>query len=203
MAMKVLVACEFSGVVRDAFRKRGHDAWSCDLLPTERPGQHLQTDAIQLLYTGWGSFDVGMWDLLIAHPPCTYLCNSGVRWLYEDGRRVEPRWLKMYEAVHFFNLLYFAPVRRIALENPIMHGHAQQLLEADRAQVIQPWQFGHGETKATCLWLKNLPKLNPTNIVEGRQARIHRMPPSKDRGKLRSITYSGIAEAMAEQWGSL
>lgn len=181
--MNVLVACEFSGVVRDAFRARGHDAWSCDLLPSEREGPHLQGDVRQYLVPGW--------DLMIAHPPCTYLCSSGARWW--ATRRAEQA-----EAVAFFLVLAKSPIPRIALENPI--GILSTLLRPAH-QIIQPWQFGHPETKATCLWLKNLPPLQPTDIVEGREPRVHWEPPSPDRQKNRSRTCEGIARAMAEQWG--
>lgn len=190
--MKVLVACEFSGVVRDAFRDRGHLAFSCDLLPGEGryPECHFQQDVLPLIDAGW--------DLMIAHPPCTYMANSGVRWLHTQ----EGRMTKMIEAADFFrNILYTPYVDKVAVENPIMHKYALDNVGVKYSQIIQPWQFGHGETKATCLWLKNLPKLEPTNIVEGREGRIWKMPPSKDRQKLRSITYQGIADAMAEQWG--
>jgi hypothetical protein len=181
--MKVLVGCEFSGVVRDAFIRRGHDAWSCDLLPTESPGPHIQGDVLSTLDEGW--------DLAIFHPPCTHLASSGARW-FKD-KKVEQE-----DAIHFVKELLNAPIPRIALENPIgvLSTHIRK-----PEQIIQPWQFGHGETKATCLWLKSLPLLVPTNVVSGREARIHKLPPSKDRWKLRSITYAGIAEAMAEQWG--
>ena len=182
--MRVLVACEFSGIVREAFRKRGHDAWSCDLLPTEIPGNHIQDN---VLY--WLKFI--SWDLMIAHPPCTYLAVSGARWF--KGKRREQR-----EALDFIAELMNAAVPRIAIENPI-GVISTKIRKPD--QIIQPWQFGHGETKATCLWLKNLPLLEPTNVVEGRVARVHREPPSKDRWKNRSRTYQGIANAMAEQWG--
>lgn len=185
--MKVLIACEFSGIVRDAFRARGHDAWSCDLLPTEREGQHIQDDILEILDNNW--------DLMIAHPPCTRICNSGVRWLAERDL-----WDDMDKACEFFNALKNAPIDKICIENPIPHKYAVAKI-GRYDQIIQPWQFGHGETKATCLWLKNLPKLKPTNIVSGREARIHKMPPSKNRGKLRSITCQGYANAMAEQWG--
>ncbi len=196
--MKVLIACEFSGIVRDAFKARGHDAWSCDLLPTERPGQHIQGDVLEILDDNW--------DLMIAHPPCTYLCNSGVRWFYFNRDGIDcidiERWDKMEEAAEFFKLLYESPkIKKVAVENPIMHGHARKIIGRKYNQIIQPWQFGHGETKATCLDLKGLPELKPTNIVAGRKTRIHKMSPSKDRGKLRSVTYQGIADAMAEQWG--
>ena len=189
--MKVLIACEFSGTVRNAFIAQGHDAISCDILPTELPGPHIQGDIMNV--------DFSKFDLMIAHPPCTYLCNSGVVWLYRD----ESRWNKMREAAKFFKYLLDAPVKHIAVENPIMHKYAVEIIGRRQDQVIQPWQFGHGETKATCLWLKNLPKLTPTNIVEGREQRLHKLPPSKDRWKLRSMTYKGIAEAMAKQWGNL
>lgn len=184
--MRVLVACEFSGIVRDAFNKRGHDAMSCDLLPTERPGWHYQGD-IRNVLTGW--------DLIIAHPPCTRLANSGVRWLKERNL-----WAEMADAAKFFKMFLEAPIERIAIENPIPHKYAIEIIGRSYDQIIQPWQYGHGETKATCLWLKGLPKLKPTNIVEGRVARIHKMPPSTDRWKERSRTYTGIAEAMALQW---
>lgn len=183
--MKVLVACEFSGTVRDAFAARGHDAWSCDLLPSERGDNlnHLQGDALNVLGLGW--------DLMIAHPPCTHLAVSGARWFKEKVAE-QPA------ALEFVRRLLDAPVPRIALENPISI-ISSRIRKPD--QIIQPWQFGHGETKATCLWLKGPPKLQPTNIVEGREARIHRMPPGPDRWKERSRTFEGIAQAMASQWG--
>ena len=193
--MRVLVACEFSGIVRDAFIAKGHDAVSCDLLPTERPGPHVQGDVMEVLDD--------CWDLIIAHPPCTYLCNSGVRWLYNsDKSRNEDRWGKMLKAALFY-LKFRNPkkCKRVAIENPRMHKHAVKIIKVRATQFIQPWQFGHGETKATGLDLIGLPKLKPTNIVEGREQRLHKLPPSKDRAKLRSLTYQGIADAMAEQWG--
>lgn len=186
--MNVLVACEYSGAVRRAFRALGHNAWSCDLLPSEdESAYHFQCDVLSLLSRGYD------WDLLIAHPPCTDLAVSGSRWFPEkraDGRQ--------QRAIEFFMELVNAPVARIAVENPvcIMSSHYRK-----PDQIIQPWQFGHGETKATCLWLKNLPKLTPTNVVEGREARVHKMPPGPERWKERSRTYDGIAKAMAEQWG--
>jgi len=187
--MRVLVACEYSATVRDAFRARGHDAWSCDLLPTEGdPRWHFQGDVLG--YAGsprWG------WDLLIAHPPCTDLAVSGARHFAEkiaDGRQ--------QRALDFVQALMDAPIPRIALENPVSV-ISSKIRKPD--QIIQPWQFGHGETKATCLWLKNLPKLAPTDIVEGRSDRIHKMPPGPNRWKERSRTYQGIADAMAAQWG--
>jgi len=181
--LKVLVACEYSGTVRDAFIRAGHDAMSCDILPTDSRGPHYQGDVRDILGEGW--------DLMIAHPPCTHLAVSGARWFKHKA-------VEQAEALDFVRLLMNAPVERIAIENPISI-ISSKIRKPD--QIIQPWQFGHGETKATCLWLKNLPKLTPTNIVEGRDNRIHRMPPSPDRWKLRSATYKGIAEAMAEQWG--
>lgn len=199
--MKVLVACEFSGTVREAFRALGHDAWSCDLLPTERPSEfHLQCDARDVLDEGW--------DLLIAHPPCTYLTNAGARHLWavpsRRGKTADvagwERFEAMFSAADLFQAFADAPVARICIENPIPHHYARIYMGA-YDQIIQPWQFGHGETKATCLWLKGLPQLRPTQIVEGREARVHRMSPSKDRWKERSRTYPGIAAAMAEQWG--
>ena len=199
--MRVLVGCEFSGVVRDAFAARGHDAWSCDLLPSERPGQHIQGDVLGILEDGW--------DLAIFHPHCTYLTNAGVRHLHDrvesrNGVKAKvagsERWVAMFEGAAFFNRLAASPIPRIAIENPIPHKYARALI-GPYTQLIQPWQFGHGETKATCLWLKNLPILTPTNIVEGRTARVHREPPGPDRWKNRSRTFEGIAQAMAEQWG--
>ena len=183
--MKVLVACEFSGIVRDAFRQEGHDAVSVDLLPTEREGPHIQGDIRRLTLKHW--------DLLIAHPPCTYLAVSGARWW--KGRAAEQA-----EALDFVRFLLNVDAPRIALENPI--GKISTTIRRPD-QIIQPWQFGHGETKATCLWLKNLPKLEPTNVVEGRHPACHRAPPGPDRWKFRSRTYPGIAKAMAEQWGAL
>lgn len=184
--MKVLVGCEYSGRVRQAFRDRGHDAWSCDFLPSEDESEfHIQGDVIPLL--------TEQWDLAIFHPPCTHLAVSGSRWFkYKEKEQSE--------ALTFVKLLMEAHIPKIAIENPISI-ISSRIRKPD--QIIHPWQFGHGETKATCLWLKGLPKLIPTNIVEGREARIHRMAPSPDRWKERSRTYIGIAEAMADQWGSL
>jgi site-specific DNA-cytosine methylase len=182
--MKVLIACEYSGTVRDAFIARGHDAISCDLLPTDSPGPHYQGDIFDIMDTGF--------DLMIAHPPCTHLSVSGARHFKEkiaDGRQ--------QEAIDFFMKLINCRIPRIAVENPISI-MSTKYRKPD--QIIQPWQFGHGETKATCLWLKGLSLLVPTDIVDGREARVHKLPPSVDRWKLRSTTYKGIAEAMAEQW---
>lgn len=181
--MRVLIACEYSGRVRDAFRALGHDAMSCDLLPTDAEGPHHQGDVTELLHMGW--------DLMIAHPPCTHLAVSGSRWFKDKVK-------EQAEALVFVQTLMDAPIAKIAIENPISV-ISSRIRKPD--QIIQPWQFGHGETKATCLWLKGLPKLTPTNVVEGREARVHRMPPSPDRWKERSRTYQGIAEAMAAQWG--
>ena len=180
--MRVLVACEFSGIVRDAFAVRGHDAWSCDLLPTERPGQHICGDVLGVLGDGW--------DLMIAHPPCTRLAVSGARWFRDKQQEQE-------EAVEFFMVFVNAPIPRIAVENPVSI-MSTRYRKPD--QIVQPWWFGHGETKATCLWLKNLPPLEPTAIVNGREPRVHRMPPGPDRWRERSRTYPGFAEAMATQW---
>lgn len=181
--MKVLVACEYSGTVREAFKKKGHDALSCDLLPTEIVGNHYQGDVLDILNDGW--------DLMIAHPPCTHLAVSGARW-FKDKRQ------EQHEALEFVRTLLAAPIPRIALENPISI-ISSRIRKPD--QIIQPWMFGHGETKATCLWLKGLSRLTPTQIVEGREARVHKMSPSPDRWKERSRTYQGIADAFAEQWG--
>lgn len=193
--MRVLVACEFSGVVRDAFLARGHAAVSCDLLPTEAPGPHIQGDVLDYLDDGW--------DLMIAHPPCTYLANSGVRWLYDANKKFDPkRYSRMQRAVKFFTKLLDANIPRIAIENPIMHKYARTLIKSSYTQIIQPWQFGHKETKATCLWLKGLRPLKEGQLKLTRYSKVHRMIPSPDRAKLRSITPRGIAKAMANQWGS-
>jgi len=181
--MKVLVACEYSGRVRDAFLRLGHDALSCDLLPTDVVGPHYQGDIRDILNNGW--------DLMIAHPPCTHLAVSGARW-FKDKQ------VEQAEALDFVRLLLDAPITKIALENPISI-ISSRIRKPD--QIIQPWWFGHGETKATCLWLKGLPKLVATNVVEGREARVHKMPPSENRWKERSRTYEGVAQAMAQQWG--
>ena len=181
--MRVLVACEFSGVVRDAFIAAGHDAMSCDLLPAETPGPHHAGDVRDVLDAGW--------DLMVAHPPCTHLAVSGARWF--PGKRAEQR-----AALDFVRVLLDAPIPRIALENPVSI-ISSRLGPPD--QTIQPWMFGHGEVKATCLWLTNLPPLVPTHVVPGREPRVHRMPPGPDRWRERSRTLPGIAAAMASQWG--
>lgn len=195
--MRVLIACEFSGIVRDAFAARGHFAVSCDLLPSETSGPHIEGNVLEHL-RGEESENRN-YDLLIAHPPCTYLCNSGVRWLYGgSGRTKDPvRWSDMLQACAFFLSLLNCGIPRICVENPIPHRHA----ELPRySQIIQPWQFGHPETKATALWLRNLPPLVPTDIVDGRTPRVHHASPGPDRWKERSRTLKGIAEAMATQW---
>jgi site-specific DNA-cytosine methylase len=181
--MKVLIACEFSGTVRDAFIARGHDALSCDLLPTEKPGPHYKGPVEDILGDGW--------DLMVAHPPCTHLAVSGARW-FKDKQREQA------EALDFVRLLLDAPIPKIALENPVSI-ISSRIRKPD--QIIQPWMFGHGETKRTCLWLKGLEPLKHTSIVDGRENRIHRMAPGPNRWKERSKTYQGIADAMAEQWG--
>jgi len=181
--MKVLVACEFSGVVRDAFSSNGHEAWSCDILDSETEGNHIKGDVLDVLDDGW--------DLMIAHPPCTHLAVSGARW-FKDKQDEQK------EAIDFFMKLANAPIDKICIENPVCI-MSSRWRKPD--QTIQPWMFGHGEVKRTCFWLKNLPKLNATNVVEGREARVHLMPESKKRWKERSRTYQGIADAMANQWG--
>jgi len=183
---KVLVACEYSGTVRDAFIALGHDAMSCDLLPTDAEGPHFQGNVFDVINDGW--------DIMIAHPPCTHLAVSGARhFAAKKASGVQD------EALAFVQALMDAPINQIAIENPISI-ISSKIRKPD--QIIQPWQFGHGETKSTCLWLKNLPNLMPTNIVDGRSDRIHKMPPSPLRWKLRSTTYKGIAKAMAQQWGA-
>lgn len=182
--MKILIACEFSAIVRDAFLALGYDAWSCDLLPCEgNPERHIQGDVLAILEDGW--------DMMIAHPPCTHLASSGARWF---ERKVK----EQGEALEFVRLLLSAPIPRIALENPVGI-ISSRIRKPD--QIIQPWQYGHGETKATCLWLKGLPKLKPSKVVLGRENKIWKMPQSSERWKNRSRTYKGIADAMAAQWG--
>lgn len=185
--MRILIACEYSGRVRDAFIRAGHDAISCDLLPTETPGPHYLGDVADLISNQH-------FDLMIAHPPCTHLSVSGARHFAAKRHSGVQQ-----AALEFVRMLMAAPIARIAIENPISI-ISSAIRKPD--QIIQPWQFGHGETKATCLWLKNIPTLTPTNIVPGREARVHRMPPSPTRWKERSRTYEGIAQAFAEQWGN-
>lgn len=211
--MKILVACESSGSVREAFRARGHDAWSCDLLPADDGSPyHIQADAIEVAYRG-------DWDLMIAHPPCTYMCNSGVRWLY-NGRDMagnlqidQTRQHRMMKAGHFFMKLWEAPIPRIAIENPIMHRHVKFGVGIPRqSQTVQPWHFGDEAFKGTCLWLKGLEPLDTTTALRltppkpgtpehKRWSVIHNASPGPDRWKVRSKTFPGIAEAMARTWG--
>jgi hypothetical protein len=197
--MRVLIACEYSGIVRRAFAAKGHDAWSIDLLPAEDgSNQHIIGDARDHLEDGW--------DLLaVFHPPCTRLCNSGVRWLTSPpaGRTLPDMWADLDEAAALFSAFWNAPIPRKCIENPVMHRHAKERIVNYRepAQTVQPWQFGHGEVKRTCFWLESLPPLTPTNIVSGREARVHRMSPGPNRWKERSRFFPGIAKAMAEQWG--
>ena len=195
--MKVLVACEFSGIVRDAFIAKGHDAMSCDLLPTERPGPHYQGDVVDMLINH-------KWDLMIAHPPCTYLSNAGAKHLFRGKQLNEERYKKGLEAKLFFLAMLCAKVPKIAVENPI----SSKIFEMPKhTQEIQPWQFGHPVQKKTRLWLKNLPLLQPTNIVKPNtnchEAGTWFMKGGKDRQKNRAKTFPGIAEAMAEQWGGI
>lgn len=188
--MRVLVACEYSGRVREAFRARGHDAWSCDLLPAEDGSPYHFQCPVEDVPNGYGD----VWDMLIAHPPCTHLAVSGARHFEEkraDGRQ--------QAAIDFFMWLADYPASRIAIENPVC---VMSSVWREPDQIIQPWQFGAGETKATCLWLKGLPLLRPTKVVSGRYARVHLMSPGPDRWKERSRTYQGIADAMAAQWGN-
>lgn len=180
--MRILVACEFSGIVRDAFRERGHDAISCDLIGSERPGPHIVGDVRQVVQDGW--------DMMLAFPPCTYLCRSG-QWRWGGTQ-------EMWLAVGFCIELMESPIERIALENPV--GVLSTYYRRPN-QIVQPWQFGHGETKATCLWHKNLPRLQPTHVIDERIPYLANMPQRKSRQKARQRTYTGIAQAMARQWG--
>ena len=194
--MKVLVACEFSGVVTNAFRLKGHEAWSCDILPTDsNPDWHIQGDVLKQLDKNW--------DMMIAHPPCTYLCNSGVSWLHKD----ESRWIELEKASEFFKTLLEYDIPKICVENPIPHKYGKL---PKYSQIVQPYEYGHPERKATCLWLKNLPKLKPTNNVKDEMLKLPKTQqqrtfyvPIKDRAKNRSITFEGIAQAMVEQWGNV
>lgn len=202
--LRVLVACEYSATVRVEFERMGHYAVSCDLLPTEVAGLHYQGDVRDILLDGW--------DLMIGHPECTYMTLAGVRWLFHPDdtalpppqRRPHPkfpcRWQQMEDGAAFFRLLWEAPIPYIALENPVMHGYAVEAVGVRQTQSVQPWQFGQGETKRVCLWLRNLPPLHPTDVVEGREARVFLMPPGPDRAKERSRFFSGIGAAMADQW---
>lgn len=195
--MRVLIACEFSGIVRDAFLRRGHDAISCDLLPTESPGPHYQGDVSYLIDMAnkWGAF-----DLLIAHPPCTRLCNSGVRWLHERNL-----WTEMWEAAYFFRSFLDSKVPRVAVENPVMHKYAREIVGRGPDFTVQPWQFGDPFKKRTCFWTRGLPPLKPTSdmTADDAVAQCHFAPPGPDRWKKRSTTYPGLAKAMAAQWSIL
>jgi hypothetical protein len=198
MRLRVLVACEFSGVVRQAFRDRGQDAVSCDLLASETPGPHIIDDARNVISNP-------SWDLIIAHPPCTYLCNSGVRWLAPGGKLNSARHKLMQQACDFFAALYWADCPRVAIENPVMHKYARDYLKSawkipGPSFTLQPWQHGEGEVKRTCFWTRGLPVIVPSNIVSGRKARAHRASPGPDRWKERSRTLPGIAKALADQW---
>lgn len=206
--MKILIGCEVSGIVRDAFLNRGHDAWSCDILPSDTPSnRHIQDDVRRVL-------EMEAWDLLmVAHPPCTRLCNSGVRWLSTPppGRTKQEMWEELEEGAALFSDLFNADVPRVAIENPVMHKHAKQRIQnfTPFSQSVHPWQFetdNHGPDnvkKRTCLWLRNLPNLIPTGTLDGTTARAecHTAPQSKNRSKIRSRFYHGIADAMADQWG--
>lgn len=201
--LRVLVACEYSGVVRDAFAARGWDAWSCDLEPPERPeGNHYQGDVLDLLYSQH-------WDLMIGHPPCTYLTNSGVRWLTDPRPQFANRWDQLEDGAKFFRLLLEAPVKFKAIENPRMHRYAIERIGRKQDQIIQPWQFGHLESKGTGLWLENLPLLQPVTdlkaemdaLPKSETHKVHYASPGPNRWKERSRTFQGIGDAMAEQWG--
>jgi len=202
--MKILIACEFSGIVREAFRKKGHNAWSCDLLPSEIYGKHYKIDVFDVIDDGW--------DMMIAHPPCTRLANSGGRWMNTPpkGKTIGKMWREFNESVEFYNKLRNAPIEKKAIENPVMHRYAIDLLGKINRHIVQPWWFGERAFKATGFELYGLPKLKPTNKLvppkpgtkeHKKWSFIHRMPPSKDRWKNRSRTFRGIAEAMADQWG--
>ena len=210
--LRVLVACECSGVVRDAFRRLGHEAWSCDLEDVEPggewPGYHLYGDCLYFIEGGIGGEP---WDLLIAHPPCRFLSNSGALRLYKCGKKENgedsSRWWAMRKGAQFFKYLLNSPVEKICIENPVMHGHAKEIIGMEQTQTIQPWQFGEDASKRTCLWLKNLPKLMPTKIIRKKRyanqtpSGQNKLGPSDERAAERAITYKGIANAMAEQWG--
>ena len=205
LKLKVLVACEYSATVRDAFAALGHDAWSCDLLPSDKGGKHIQGNVLDILDQGW--------DLMIAHPPCTYLTNSGVCWLWQKGKKnvkVQDRWDLLDEGAAFFRALLECDIPRIAIENPIPHKYAVSRIGRKYDQLVQPYHFGHMESKATCFWLKGLQPLRHTSNLRAatlalpyeERNRLHYLPPSKDRWKIRSQTYQGIADAIADQWGA-
>lgn len=190
--MRVLIACEYSGRMREAFRRRGHDAWSCDLIPSEDDSpHHITGNVLDVIGDGW--------DMMIAHPPCTYLCNSGVRWLHEK----EGRWQEMEAAAAFFLELLNAPIDRVAVENPVMHGYAREIIGRRADFTVQPWMFGDNFKKRTCFWTRGLTPLKATSSLDGSSAvaECHRMPPGPNRWKERSRTYAGMAKAAAEQWG--
>jgi hypothetical protein len=194
MRPKICIGCERSGRIRDAFLDRGFDAISCDIEPSDSDrgkSRHYQGDILDLIGEEW--------DLFIVHPTCRYLCNSGVRWLHT----IPGRWQLMVQAAEFFRKCLGANAKRVCAENPIPHRYAMEIIKEKYSQIVQPWQYGHGETKATCLWLRNLPLLKPTNIVSGRYGMCHRLPPGPNRERLRSVTYQGIADAIAEQWGAI
>ena len=206
--LRVLVACEYSGRVRDAFIARGHEVMSCDLDPTDVPGPHYHGDVFDVINDGW--------DMMVAHPPCTYLANSSAAWLYTgeldvwgEKTKNKERWHNLEAGANFFRKLWKSDIPKICCENPIMLGYAKKIIGASQAQIIQPWMFGHPEKKATCLWLKNLPKLVETDNVRvemeklpiGQQQKSHWESPSVNRGKIRSLTLQGVADAMSEQWG--
>ena len=197
---RVLVAGEFSGIVRDAFIAQGHDAWSCDFMPTEVPGPHIIGDYEGVIFSQ-------TWDCLIAHPTCTYMCNSSAKHLYIGKKKTHgidyQRWANMMASARGFKRLLNAPIKHKCIENPIMLPYPVEVIGRRQDQVIQPWQFGHGESKATCLWLENLPKLVPTDVVSGREQRIWKASPGPNRWRERSRTFTGIAAAMAAQWGPL
>ncbi len=203
--LRILIGCEYSGTVRRAFNSLGHDAWSCDLLAAEDgSNQHFRGDVREFLHMGWDA-------LAVMHPPCTRLCNSGVRWLSKapPGRELADMWAELDDAARLFSDLWNVDVThgisRVCIENPVMHKHAKARIAgfSEFSQSIQPWQYGHGECKRTCLWLKGLPHLTPTDIVEGREQRIHMMSPGPNRWKERSRFFTGIADAMAMQWGGM
>lgn len=226
--MRVLVGCEESQEITKAFRARGHEAYSCDLIPCSggHPEWHIKHDIRHVISNEYDHMtmagtvvrdpiewkEIDAWDLMIAHPPCTHLANSGVCHLYnKDGTRNEPRWFEMYKAAEFFKFLLYAPIKRIVIENPIQHKYAREAIGVGPGQIIQPWMFGHMEQKATCFWLKNVSVLKETNNVkeemiklpDNQRQRLHYLPPSKDRAMIRAKTFSGIAKAMAGQWGNL
>ena len=191
--MKVLIACEYSAIVRESFNQKGHDAWSCEILDSELEGNHIKGDVLKILDMGW--------DMCIAFTPCTYSCNSGIRWMYDkDGVINKERYMNLLYYAGMLKAILESNIKKVCCENPIPHKYAIDIIGRKYDQIIQPWQYGHGEQKSTCLWLKNLPKLNPTNIVSGRNQSMWKMSPGPERSKERSRTFFGIAKAMADQW---